>query len=134
MQPVISSIAACGGVCETGTCLATQQPMNQRTPVRFSEVTRTADDSDDSPASAPSTKSAGILLCAFASLLLAFAENALAIGQSEYLEAGPAPGSFSIVEGRAAAGVYVDVADHAGVVRAVNDLRADVARVSGCAP
>ncbi len=43
-------------------------------------------------------------------------------------------GSFSIVEGKAVASVYVDAEDLAGVVRAVNDLSADVARVSGYAP
>ena len=41
-------------------------------------------------------------------------------------------GGFVIMQKKAAAGIYVDANDHAGVVRAAGDLQADVARVTGC--
>jgi hypothetical protein len=44
------------------------------------------------------------------------------------------PGAFALVSGGRTATLVVSGADHRGVVRAVNDLRADVGRVSGREP
>jgi hypothetical protein len=38
------------------------------------------------------------------------------------------------VHGKTAAGIYVDASDHAGVVRAIADLQADITRVTSCNP
>jgi hypothetical protein len=51
-----------------------------------------------------------------------------------YVETVNAGGSFPLVEASAAAAVYVDSGDYAGVVRAAGDLVADVARVTGATP
>ena len=60
--------------------------------------------------------------------------DSLAIGQERYFEGVPSRGSFPIVQGNAAATIYVDSSDHVGVVRAANDLKADVARVTSLSP
>ena len=60
--------------------------------------------------------------------------DGLAIGQAKYVESVPSEGSFSIAQDKIAAPVWVDANDHAGVVRAVNDLQADVGRVTGISP
>ena len=70
-----------------------------------------------------------IFLC-----LLTFPHNGFALGQAQYVQGSYTPGGFTIVQGRAAAAVYVDDHDYAGVVRAVNDLEADIARVTSCTP
>ncbi len=69
----------------------------------------------------------------FASLLIT-PLAALAIGQARYVESVPSEGSFPIVRGGAAANLYVAANDWPGVVRAANDLRADVARVTKITP
>ena len=61
--------------------------------------------------------------------LLVVCHEAMALGQVRYVEATPERGSFAIVQGKAAATLYVDSNDSAGVVRAVGDLQADIARV-----
>jgi len=66
--------------------------------------------------------------------LLGFPCLAPAIGQPRYVEQVYRPGSFILVRGKIAAPIYVDSADHAGVVRAVGDLKADVGRVTNCTP
>jgi len=58
----------------------------------------------------------------------------LALGQEKYVETVPSRGNFPLVQGTVAAEIYVDAADFAGVVRAANDLQADVARVARLAP
>ena len=60
--------------------------------------------------------------------------DSLALGQERYVEDVPGPGSFPIVQGNVAATIYVDSSDFAGVVRAANDLQADVARVTSHSP
>jgi hypothetical protein len=62
------------------------------------------------------------------------AHTAFAIGQPPYVENVSTPGSFPIVSQSNAAGIYADTNDWPGVLRAVNDLRADVMRVTGCRP
>jgi len=64
--------------------------------------------------------------------LLVFAFNGFALGQVRNVEPVESPGSFPIVQQGVAAKIYVDSNDFAGVVRAVGDLRADIARVTGC--
>src|ERR1017187_8205332 len=60
--------------------------------------------------------------------------DSLALGQERYVEDVPSRGSFSVVQGNAAATIYVDASDLAGFVRAVNYLKADVARVTSHSP
>jgi hypothetical protein len=62
---------------------------------------------------------------------LCLAGSAFALGQARYVETVNAAGSFPLVQAKAAAALYVDSADHAGVLRAAGDLAADVARVTG---
>jgi len=57
-----------------------------------------------------------------------------ALGLASYVQTSPGQDSFPIVREKVAATIYVDAADYAGVVRAANDLNADVARVSGLTP
>ncbi|HWH72051.1 MAG TPA: glycosyl hydrolase 115 family protein, partial [Candidatus Sulfotelmatobacter sp.] len=59
---------------------------------------------------------------------------ALGIGQAPMVEITPNTGSFALVSGKAAAVIQVDENDWPGVVRAANDLRADMARVTGITP
>lgn len=63
-----------------------------------------------------------------------FHSNSFALGQIRYVESVKGPGSFPIVQDNAVASVDVDSNDFAGVVRAVNDLRTDIGRVTGRAP
>jgi hypothetical protein len=74
-----------------------------------------------------------VLALLLVSVLLA-PRDSLAIGQERYVEGVPSRGSFPIVQGNAAATIYVDSSDLAGVVRAASDLKADVARVTGLSP
>ncbi|HEX5220184.1 MAG TPA: glycosyl hydrolase 115 family protein, partial [Verrucomicrobiae bacterium] len=57
-----------------------------------------------------------------------------AICQPNYVENALSDGSFVIAQGNNTASLYVDSADWPGVIRAVNDLQADVARVTGITP
>ena len=66
--------------------------------------------------------------------LLVAPPHCLAIGQVQYVENVREPASFSIVQDKIAATVCVDSNDWVGVIRAANDLQADVARVTGCTP
>jgi len=70
----------------------------------------------------------------FALCVPALAADALAIGQTRYIEFAPAPGSFAIVNNGAAARVYADPNDWPGVLRAAKDLQTDIARVTGVTP
>ena len=70
--------------------------------------------------------------CSLAALsLLTWQGKGLALGQAKYVEFVRHPNDFAIAEGESLATIYVDPNDHAGVVRAVGDLQADVARVTG---
>ncbi len=57
-----------------------------------------------------------------------------ALGQTKYVEFGRHPDDFTITQEQSLATIYVDANDHAGVVRAVGDLQADIARVTGHTP
>jgi len=72
-----------------------------------------------------------LLVLAF---LLCVSRDGSALGQTRYVRAIPASGSFAIAQGNVLASIYVDANDHAGVVRATYDLQADVQRVTGHAP
>src|SRR5580765_4175009 len=63
-----------------------------------------------------------------------FVRAGFALGQAQFVETVSRPDSSPIVQANAAAGLYVDSNDFAGVVRAANDLQADVRRVTGVAP
>jgi hypothetical protein len=62
------------------------------------------------------------------------AQDGRAIGQDRYVEFGPIAGGFSMVQSGGAADLYVDSRDFTGVLRAANDLKSDVARVTGVTP
>jgi len=82
---------------------------------------------------APIVTTGKILAFVLASVLVA-PRNGFALGQEKYVEEVPSPDSFPIVQSNATAAIYVDANDFAGVVRAANDLQADVARVTGRSP
>ncbi|MGA2264439.1 MAG: glycosyl hydrolase 115 family protein, partial [Acidobacteriota bacterium] len=54
-----------------------------------------------------------------------------ALGQAQYVASVSIPGGFPIVQGSNAAAIYVDSKDWPGVKRAISDLQADIARVTG---
>ncbi|HXR04930.1 MAG TPA: glycosyl hydrolase 115 family protein, partial [Verrucomicrobiae bacterium] len=66
--------------------------------------------------------------------VLAVPRNSFALGQERYVEDVPRRGSFPIVQGDAAATICVDSSDFAGVIRAANDLKTDIARVTSLSP
>jgi endo-1,4-beta-D-glucanase Y len=68
-------------------------------------------------------------LC-FGSLL----KDVFAIGQVQYVVSVYAAGSFPIAQVSNTATIYVDASDWPGVIRAVNDLQADIARVTNLKP
>jgi len=70
-----------------------------------------------------------VALC-FLTLLSA----AFGLGRDRYIEVSPQPGSFRLVQGGAAASLYVASGDYAGVIRAVRDLQNDVELVTGVTP
>jgi hypothetical protein len=67
-------------------------------------------------------------------VLFIFIPNGFALGQVQYVENVDGPGGFPIVQPGVAANLYVDSNDFAGVIRAANDLQADIARVAGLTP
>src|SRR5258708_51677 len=64
-------------------------------------------------------------LCHFVCALPAFA-----LGQPQYVESQASPGSFLFAHDANLAVLFVDTNDFPGVVRAVDDLQADIARVT----
>jgi hypothetical protein len=62
------------------------------------------------------------------------AQDALAIGQAQYVQSVAGKNSFPIVQNRQAAEIYVDTSDWPGVLRAAKDLQSDIARVTQCTP
>src|SRR6266704_1673161 len=67
-----------------------------------------------------------IVLCLLRSPLL----QAQLIGEDRYMDSAYHPGDFSIVTRNVSATLFVDSADFTGVVRAANDLQADIERVT----
>ncbi len=74
----------------------------------------------------PGTAWVVIVLCLLGSPLL----HAVTIGEDRYVDSAYHPGDFTIVTRNAAATLLVDSADFPGVVRAANDLQADIERVT----
>ncbi len=70
-----------------------------------------------------------IILCLFS-----FHSDVLAIGQQQYVETAYSEGDFRLAQKDSLAVLYVDSADWPGVVRAANDLQADIARVTNRTP
>ena len=66
--------------------------------------------------------------------LFVFASHVFALGQVRYVENACREGCFPIIKKNAVANLYVDTNDFAGVVRAANDLQADIVRVTSRAP
>ncbi|OHB82760.1 MAG: hypothetical protein A2Z38_07440 [Planctomycetes bacterium RBG_19FT_COMBO_48_8] len=58
----------------------------------------------------------------------------LAVSQTQYVDFFNSKGSFCLAQKDQLATLYVDSQDHAGVVRAVRDLQADIKRVTDCNP
>jgi len=58
----------------------------------------------------------------------------LAVGQTKYVDFSETPDSFCLAQRDHLAMLYVDSQDHAGVVRAVMDLQADIKRVTDRSP
>jgi hypothetical protein len=56
------------------------------------------------------------------------------LGQRQYVETTDKPYNFAIVRAGHASPIYVDENDYPGVQRAVQNLQADIARVTGCTP
>jgi len=73
-----------------------------------------------------------LLICGV--LLLGAAQRSFALGQAQFVRFTPAKGSFVVAESNKTANIYVDSADWPGVVRATNDLQADIARVTALTP
>ena len=65
---------------------------------------------------------------------LCLTSGAFGLGQTRYVLTVNSSGSFPLVRSKAAAAIYVDSGDYAGVVRAAGDLVADIARVTGSTP
>ncbi len=60
--------------------------------------------------------------------------SAFAIGQKRYVESTPRKDNFAIANGTALATICLDPRDYPGVLRAANDLREDIERVTSRAP
>ena len=60
-----------------------------------------------------------------------FSSLCFAIGQEQYVDSDSSKGGFCIAQKNDVAGIYIDSNDYAGVIRAGNDLQADINRVTG---
>jgi len=65
--------------------------------------------------------------------LVLFSQKMFALGEARFVESAFAPGSFALCDEKPAA-ILVGASDWPGVVRAANDLKADVNRVTGKSP
>src|SRR5579872_5641743 len=70
-----------------------------------------------------------LLRIVLAALLLV--ADGFAIGQQKYIQHSHTTADFAIVANNLTATLCVDSSDHAGVIRAVTDLQADIRRVTG---
>jgi len=60
-----------------------------------------------------------------------FSSQCFAIGQEQYVDFNPGKDGFCIAQKDNVAGIYIDSNDYPGVIRAGNDLQADINRVTG---
>ena len=65
--------------------------------------------------------------------LACFSQKVFALGETNFIESHPAPGSFALC-GKTPATVLVSTNDWPGVIRAAGDLGADIQRVTGKSP
>ena len=79
-------------------------------------------------------KPASVLALLLAASSLCCALRGFAIGQTSFVENATSRGSFTVAQGGKTAMIYADSADWPGVVRAANDLKQDVNRVTGLNP
>ena len=70
------------------------------------------------------------LILVLVAIALAGASPAHALGQKQFVTHDKTSGAVALVQEGRAATLYVDPADHAGVIRAAGDLSADIERVS----
>jgi len=75
----------------------------------------------------------GLLLLAVSAHFLA-GLSVFALGQPQYVENRPRPGSFLIADDSNVATIFVDTNDFPGVIRAAGDLQSDIARVTSHKP
>jgi hypothetical protein len=79
-----------------------------------------------------SRRAAGVIhIILFVALFLNLSGTSFALGQKKYVESTPQAGGFTIVQNAQVSGIHVDSADFPGVIRAANDLRDDIRRVTG---
>src|SRR4051794_26776726 len=75
------------------------------------------------------------LFVAVPAVAQAVPDDALAaVGRGGYVSALPGRGRFPLVSDGRAAPLVVSAGDHAGVIRVVDDLQADIAAVTGVTP
>jgi endo-1,4-beta-D-glucanase Y len=60
-----------------------------------------------------------------------FSSLCFGIGQEQYVDCNSSKGGFCIAQKDDVAGIYIDSNDYPGVIRAGNDLQADINRVTG---
>src|SRR5579885_1531227 len=70
----------------------------------------------------------------FLACLLAVPAGTYGLGQKRYVETTRHSGDFVLARPNGAAALYVDSGDYPGVIRAVGDLQADIARVASIKP
>ncbi len=76
----------------------------------------------------------GALLSLLLVTVLTYAPDSHALGQASYVQFSSGPGDFALVAAGAAANLYLDSGDFAGVALAAGNLQADIARVSAVSP
>lgn len=67
-------------------------------------------------------------------LWFATVRDCLALGQAQYVETVPSRGCFPICAANSTAAICVDSNDFSGVIRAANDMQADIQHVTGRLP
>jgi hypothetical protein len=80
------------------------------------------------------SSSPSFLLVLIFIFLLARRPCAFSLGQPQYVENHPSPGSFLVADNSSVATVFVDTNDFPGVVHAATDLQTDIARVTSHKP
>ncbi|MGA3136549.1 MAG: glycosyl hydrolase 115 family protein [Terracidiphilus sp.] len=65
-------------------------------------------------------------------MLAAHPSRSVALGQPRYVQTSPVPNGLRLAGEGGCAKLFADSGDYRGVLRAINDLRQDIARVSGC--
>jgi hypothetical protein len=74
------------------------------------------------------------ILCMLILIFPASSRHAFSLGQQSYVSNSPGNGGFTLTAGGRTALLDVDGEDYPGVLRAANDLQADIERVTGLKP